>query len=116
MKNNIYSTSILRWKNEFRNLLFNSIHYTLSFNKGSIWRTSSDIELGITNKFCKHTEISFYLCNNHDFGTPIYYRTAGIRYWIIFLNKGFGTESLSNKVVYSNSSDKAKFYNGNSKF
>ena len=28
----------------------------------------------------------------------------------IFLNKGFGTESLSNKVVYFNSSDKAKFY------
>ena len=109
-KNNIYSTSILRWKTEFRNLLFISIHYTLSFNKGSIWRTSSDIELSITNKFSKHTEILCYLCNNHDLGTPIYYRTAGIRYWIIFLNKGFGTESLSNKVAYFNSSDKAKFY------
>lgn len=109
-KNNMYSTSILRWKTEFRNLLFNSIHYTLSFNKGSIWRTSSDIELSIINKFSKHTEISYYLCNDHEFGSSIYYRTAGIRYWIIFLNKGFGTESLSNKVAYFNSSDKAKFY------
>ena len=109
-KNNMYSTSILRWKTEFRNLLFNSIHYTLSFNKGSIWRTSSDIELSIINKFSKHTEISCYLCNNHEFGSSIYYRTAGIRYWIIFLNKSFGTESLSNKVAYFNSSDKAKFY------
>lgn len=109
-KNNMYSTSILRWKTEFRNLLFNSIHYTLSFNKGSIWRTSSDIELSIIKQFSKHTEISCYLCNDHEFGSSIYYRTAGIRYWIIFLNKGFGTESLSNKVAYFNSSDKAKFY------
>ena len=51
-----------------------------------------------------------FIANDHEFGSSIYYRTAGIRYWIIFLNKGFGTESLSNKVAYFNSSDKAKFY------
>lgn len=106
----IYSTAILRWKSENRNLLFQSIHYTPSFSNGSIWRTSSIVELGIINKFNHHSKVSLHLCSVNRNGTQLYYRTAGIRYWIIFLNNGFGTESLSNKVAYLGSSDEALFY------
>ena len=106
----IYSTAILRWKNENRNLLFQSIYYTPSFSNGSIWRTSSIVELGIIDKFNHHSKVSLHLCSDYRNANQLYYRTAGIRYWIIFLNNGFGTESLSNKVAYLGSSDEALFY------
>ena len=76
----IYSTAILRWKSENRNLLFQSIHYTPSFSNGSIWRTSSIVELGIINKFNHHSKVSLHLCSVNRNGTQLYYRTAGIRY------------------------------------
>ena len=106
----INSTAILRWKSENRNLLFQLIYYTPSFSNGSIWRTSSIVELGIIDKFNHHSKVSLHLCNGNRVGNQLYYRTAGIRYWIIFLNNGFGTESLSNKVAYFGSSDEALFY------
>ena len=106
----INSTAILRWKNENRNLLFQLIYYTPSFSNGSIWRTSSIVELGIIDKFNHHSKVSLHLCNDNRVRNQLYYRTAGIRYWIIFLNSGFGTESLSNKVAYFGSSDEALFY------
>jgi hypothetical protein len=41
---------------------------------------------------------------------PLNYRTAGVRYWIIFLNSSFGTESLSNKTAYFYSENEASFF------
>ena len=43
-------------------------------------------------------------------GHKIHYRTAGVRYWIIFLNNGFGTDSLSNKFAYFENKETAAFY------
>ena len=42
-------------------------------------------------------------------GECIHYRTAGVRYWIIFLNKGFDTNSLSNKFARVESLEIAQF-------
>ena len=78
-------------------MLFASLKYAVSFNNGTIWRTSHYLEETIYKKFQSHQKASILL---KEYGSPIYYRTAGVRYWIIFLNKGFGTESLSNKSAY----------------
>lgn len=103
----IYSTSIQRWNSEHRNILFNLLSYAPSFNSGSIWRTSSNIETSIYRKFKKHAPSSYQLKKS---GSKLYYRTAGVRYWIIFLNNGFSTESLSNKVAYFENDEVAHFY------
>lgn len=100
-KEKILSTSIRRWHNENRELLFQSTAYFKSFNDGQIWRTSSNIEDSIYRKFSKHPEVSTYLSSSiPPKKGSLNYRTAGIRYWIIFLTQGFGTESLSNKTSY----------------
>lgn len=93
----LYSTSILRWNAEYRDLLFNSLKYTNSFNDGSIWRLSSSIERSIYEKFKIHSPVSVNLSRSFNPQNKICYRTAGIRYWTIFLLKGFNSESLSNK-------------------
>lgn len=107
LETNLFSTSIIRWHNEDRPLLFNSIFYVPSFNNGSIWRTSSTVERSIYTKFIKHKPILKRLQKK---GAELHYRTAGVRYWIIFLNHGFNTESLSNKVAYFENEELAKFY------
>lgn len=94
---NLYSTAILRWNSEHRNLLFNSLKYAKSFNDGSIWRLSSVLESQIYNKFRVHSPVAAYLSKVFNPSSKICYRTAGVRYWIIFLLKGFNSESLSNK-------------------
>ena len=106
----IYSTSIRRWKSEHRNLLFKTLYYSPSFNNGSIWRTSSLIESKIYNKFEKQLPVSYYLSSVKDDRCKICYRTAGVRYWIIFLNGGFNTDSLSNKDSYFKESDMSYFF------
>lgn len=106
-RTSIFSTSIIRWHNEHRNNLFVSIHYAASFFNGTIWRTSAPIESSIYYKFIQHNSSSLLL---RDKGFPLQYRTAGVRYWIIFVNNGFGTESLSNKTVYYDTLDQSKFF------
>lgn len=106
----IQSTSIKRWHSDNRNLLFKSIYYFPSYNNGSIWRTSSNIEGSIYNKFIIHNTVSCYLSSLKNENTKISYRTAGIRYWIIFLNNGFNTLSLSNKDNYFKDDNMAHFY------
>ncbi len=103
----LYSTAIQRWNNEYRGLLFNRLSYAQSFFNGTIWRTSSTIESRIYSKFWTHKAASANLTFD---GGKIFYRTAGVRYWIIFLNNGFGTDSLSNKYSYFRDSDVSKFY------
>ena len=39
----------------------------------------------------------------------IHYRSAGLRYWIIFLRNGFNTESASNKEKHIRNSDIADY-------
>ncbi len=110
IKNSINSTSIRRWKAEHRSFLFKTLYYSPSFNNGSIWRTSSIIESNIYYKFEKHHPVSYYLSSIKNENCKICYRTAGVRYWIIFLNEGFNTESLSNKDNYFQNSDMSYYF------
>ena len=108
--NSIMSTSIKRWNSEHRGLLFKSIYYSPSFNDGSIWRTSSQLESSIYNKFVEHSRVNVNLSTTKNDNCRICYRTAGVRYWIIFLNKGFNTVSLSNKDNYFKEEEMSYFY------
>ena len=47
---------------------------------------------------------------SNRFEHVIYYRSAGLRYWIIFVRNGFNTESASNKCKSCDSIEKADFY------
>ena len=105
----IYSTAIRRWKSEYRDNLFKLTSYAKSFNNKSIWRTSTDLEEKIYKKFISQNEVAVYLSSTRN-NNPICYRTAGVRYWIIFLNNGFHTESLSNKTSYFKDNGMDKFY------
>ena len=107
--NKIYSTSIRRWKSEHRASLFNITTYAKAFNNKSIWRTSTCLEENIYKKFIRHNEVSINLATTKN-NNPICYRTAGVRYWIIFLNNGFNTESLSNKTSYFRERGMDTFY------
>lgn len=106
LNNLIYSTSIQRWHSEHRHLLFLSLKYAPSFHNSSIWRTSTIIETSIYKKFQTHNPTSLLVRNS---GECIHYRTAGVRYWIIFLNNGFDTNSLSNKFAKVESLEIAQY-------
>ena len=104
----IYSTSTLRWESTVRYLLFITLHYTETINNERIWRLCNPIEESIYHKFSAHKESGLYVVKKSDY--KIHYRSAGLRYWIIFLNNGFGTESLSNKSKCIIDINHAKFY------
>ena len=109
--NGIFSTSMIRWHNEDREKLFRIIHYGESIVNEQIWRFSDAIELEIYKKFISHKNVGIYLSPNiQSEKCAIHYRTAGIRYWIIFLLHGFESDALSNKVNYFQAPEHAFFY------
>lgn len=92
----IWTTQVLRWASEHRKLLFVNLCYCRSILKERIWRFSSPLEMTIYNKFSLDHPISQYISSQYSPHT-LHYRSAGLRYWIIFLRNGFNTESASNK-------------------
>lgn len=94
-----YSTGIRRWHAEQRNYLFETTAYATSFYNDRLLRLSANLESSIWTKYRQHTPISAFLSPSAN-KNSISYRTAGARYWIIFLNKRFKTESLSNKTAF----------------
>ena len=104
----VRTTNVLRWNAEQRNLLFQSIYYEISFNNERIWRISSKIELSIYKKYIADKPLSYEISN--DMKHCIHYRSAGLRYWIIFVRNGFNTESASNKSKGFSSVIKADYY------
>jgi hypothetical protein len=105
----IYTTSIKRWNSEYRCFLFNELYYTISFNDGSIWRFSNNLEISIYFKFKQNKTANYYLSNSVN-QNKLHYRTAGVRYWIIFLLNGFNSESLSNKTAYFLKKEQAEYF------
>jgi len=95
----IYTTKVLRWASEHRKLLFYNLQYNSTVQSERIFRFSSNIELGVYNKYISNTPINKYLAPFNK-GPLIHYRSAGLRYWIIFLRNGFNTESASNKCKH----------------
>lgn len=92
----LFTTKILRWSSENRKYLFQNINLSYSFFNQRIWRLSSSIELSIYRKYSTDNPIILYSSPNSN-DAKLYYRSAGLRYWIIILRKGFNTESASNK-------------------
>lgn len=92
----LLTTHVLRWASEHRKYLFNNLYYSNSIFKDRIWRFCSPLEIGIYLKYSSNHPIAQYL-SSHISDPLIHYRSAGLRYWIIFLRKGFNTESASNK-------------------
>ena len=107
----LFSTKINRWLSENRLLLFKSIKYTKHSREilnltSSILKLSSDIELAILQKFYTNNAISFYKSTNKASSNEMNYRSAGGRYWKVFLDKPFGTGNSSEKRVTFNDIDR----------
>ena len=107
----LHSTKINRWLSENRNLLFKGIKYTRHSREilnltSSILKISSDIELSILQKFYTNSAISFFKSTNKASSNEMNYRSAGGRYWKIFLDKPFGTGNSSEKRVTFNDIDR----------
>jgi len=98
-----YTTNILRWYADNRNNLFKSITYSWGDQTQypRFLRFSNKIENNLFSKFSAHKEIKEYIANKISIEKDNYisYRTAGMRYWIIFLFKEFDTESVGNKTT-----------------
>ena len=94
---NIYTSQVRRWNNEFREFLFKNLLYSNGMINNTIWRFSNACESNIFAKYNKNKEIRNYLTNSGN--NIIYYRSAGLRYWIIFSITDFGTQSASNKEI-----------------
>ena len=104
----IKTTNVLRWNVDQRHLLFKCIHYEDSFINERIWRISSKIEASIYKKYITNKSLLYEISN--DMKHCIHYRSAGLRYWIIFVRNGFNTESASNKNKGFDSAIKADYY------
>ena len=104
----IKTTSVIRWHNEHRALLFKTIHYAPSLINERILRFSNPLEYTIISKYLTNATIS---ANIRQSGRQyVHYRSAGLRYWIIFVRNGFGTESASNKLIRFDDSKCADYY------
>lgn len=103
----VKTTEVLRWHSEHRDYLFKMVSYTSSFSKERILRFSNPIENKILQKYNTNQAIANLFCSSTN-KHAVHYRSAGLRYWIIFVNNGFGTESASNKVKYVENDLQAK--------
>ena len=110
---NIYTTGIIRWQAEHRGWLFDTIKYATqsssSVNKtDSILKIKSPLECQIIDKFYDSKPLSINKSTSRQItNDTFFYRSAGGRYWKVFLDKDFGT---------GNSSEKHAAINGMSKY
>lgn len=100
----IYSAGVYRTAREFRPYLFQNISsHRIDLRKYLLPQLSLFpkykyiIEQNIFLKLLKHKPLSNQLSNVKTSNNCITYRTAGGRYWKIFLNRPFANESTSNK-------------------
>ena len=92
----LFTTQVLRWASEHRKWLFLNLYFCPSINPNRIWRFSSLLEDDIYKKYTMNKSIEKYV-TYQDNDPVLHYRSAGLRYWIIFLREGFNTDSASNK-------------------
>lgn len=102
-----YSSGINRTTEDARRFLFENLnyiecpHYTDDVTYYHP-KFKYGIENSIFSKIMKEPPIEYYL-GIDQIDNRIYYRTAGGRYWKIFINRPFKTESTSNKSKSFNS-------------
>ena len=101
---NLFGSGVLRCSESFRNNLFHSIEY-IPIHKFSFLpnymlfpKFRKEIEQDIYDKLSVNNAINRFLVPQSN--NIISYRTAGGRYWKIFLNREFATVSTSNKIKY----------------
>ena len=109
-KARLFSTNVKRWNSEFRSNLFRTLDYAKAVLDGSVWRMSNPLEMSIYSKMLKHQPVEYRKMKDGTVSRRMWYRTAGVRYWILFTNLGFGTESLSNKCAYFATHEESLFY------
>ena len=100
----LYSTRINRWLSENRNILFHSIVFTKNSEHvcgltTSILKLSSNKENEIFRKFYKNLPISHIKIKDKTSSNGFHYRSAGGRYWKVFLDQPFGTGNSSEKFA-----------------
>nr|HPI21193.1 Eco57I restriction-modification methylase domain-containing protein [Candidatus Kapabacteria bacterium] len=98
----INSGGINRTTEQAREYLFQNLTYTKIENefipKQHLFpKFKISIEKSIFSKIIKEKQLLNYISNNSGSNNSIFYRTAGGRYWKIFLNRNFKNESTSNK-------------------
>lgn len=97
----LHTTGIHRWLSAHRDILFQQLCYvgqsehTINLTD-SVLKQSSFVEENILKKLYLNPSIAEYL-SSYSTSSTVYYRTAGGRYWKVFLDKPFGTNSLSEK-------------------
>ncbi len=104
---NNFVTKYMRWKPESRDVLFHNIKLNLVENdklifEYSIPKLQSINENIILDKLIKEKKtIKTYLeTTKKATNQELFYRTAGGRYFKIFIDKDFGSDSKSNKSKY----------------
>ncbi|MBU4485922.1 MAG: Eco57I restriction-modification methylase domain-containing protein, partial [Candidatus Delongbacteria bacterium] len=107
----LHTTQVIRWFTEARNTLFNTLKYNnnIAIYHDRFLRFTSNLDNSIFNKITKNNEINTYLSINRN-KNLIAYRTAGARYWILFKNFEFDTNSLSNKCGYFDEKYKSEVF------
>ena len=103
----VKTTKVQRWYSEHRDILFKNIFYSTSTSSDRILRFSNKLEKDILLKYSTNKPVS-HLFTKSSNKYSVHYRSAGLRYWIIFLNNGFGTKSASNKCKFIIGEDEAK--------
>jgi hypothetical protein len=100
----IYASHYNRWQQQNREYVFEGIHYVQVRNSNlffgfAIPKLDKPLENVILTKIMSNTpSIAYYLDTGQANMNKIYYRTAGGRYFKIFIDRGFDTDSKSNKA------------------
>lgn len=102
VSNMYYSTNYIRWNPNSRWYLFKNIRF-INYTKDKLYfnfslpKLTSQIEMSLINKLIEEKHpIQEYL-NSCKTQQELFYRTAGGRYFKIFSDRDFGSESKSNK-------------------
>ncbi|MDO9341194.1 MAG: Eco57I restriction-modification methylase domain-containing protein [Bacteroidales bacterium] len=103
---NIFTSHYLRWNPEYRDKLFRYIPYNKVDNNKLLFKyaipklsTSKENEL-LSKLFAQKKVISQYLEPKKKSKEELFYRTAGGRYFKIFFDRNFESESKSNKSKF----------------
>ncbi|MEN8615197.1 DNA methyltransferase [Dehalogenimonas sp. THU2] len=104
-QNLVYTTTYLRWNPEYRDFLFKNLCYVSTIGFPRLFpfaepKIRSSIESSIMNKILsEHILRELVSPNKHTTGQKLCYRTAGGRYYKIFMDVPFESESKCNKVT-----------------
>ena len=103
---NIFASHYLRWNPEYRDKLFRYIPYNKVDNNKLLFKyaipklsTSKENKL-LSRLFAQKKAISQYLEPKKKSKEELFYRTAGGRYFKIFFDRNFESESKSNKSKF----------------